>query len=348
VRRAARRALPALTLVVAAGCAGVGGPVAGAPPHHREHGFANTNPAFVRPGFWTVQAFRARRLWAGLVDGRPVPEFPRVVNDGRALRDNRDAPTLTWIGHATLLVQLDGVNILTDPHFSERASPVSFAGPRRLNPPGLAFEALPRIDVVVISHDHYDHLDRRTVERLAAAHAPLFLVPLGMKAWFSGLGIERVVELDWWDSRRVGTVTLTLTPVQHWCARTPFDTDRRLWGGWAFTGRDRRVFFAGDTGYYEGFREIGARLGPFDAALVSISAYAPPSMMRMTHTTPEESLRIFTDLGARTFVAMHWGTFDMTEEPPDEPPRRLRAAVHALGLSDERVWVLAHGETRRF
>src|SRR5206468_2723455 len=160
VRRAARRALLAVTLLVATGCAGVGGPVPGAPPHHRAHGFAS---------------------------------------------------------------------------------------PRRLNPPGIAFEALPPIDVVVISHDHYDHLDRPSVQRLAATHKPLFLVPLGLKAWFASLGIDRVTELDWWDSHRVGAVTFTLTPVQHWCARTPFDMDRRLWGGWAIAGRERRLFFGGDT-----------------------------------------------------------------------------------------------------
>jgi len=322
--------------------------VLGAPPHHRQHGFANTNAAFERPGFWTIQAFRARRIWAALANTRPIPNVPRVANDGRALRDNGDAPTLTWIGHATMLIQLDGVNVLTDPHFSERASPVSFAGPRRLNPPGLAFEALPRIDVVVISHDHYDHLDRPSVQQLAATHRPLFLVPLGLKAWFASLGIERVTELDWWQSQRVGAVTFTLTPVQHWSARTPFDTDRRLWGGWALAGRERRLFFGGDTGYYDGFREVGARLGPFDLAMVSISAYEPRAIMGMTHTTPEEALRVFTDVRARTFVAMHWGTFDLADEPLDEPPRRLRAAARAMDLPDERVWILAHGETRGF
>ena len=320
----------------------------GAPAHHREHGFANTNAAFERPGFWTVQSFRARRMWASIANTKPVPDFLRVANDGRALRDNREAPTLTWIGHATLLIQVDGLNVLTDPQFSERASPVGFAGPRRLNPPGLAFDALPPIDVVVISHDHYDHLDRPTVQRLAATHNPLFLVPLGLKAWFASAGIERVAELDWWDRREVGFVRFTLTPVQHWCSRTPFDTNRRLWGGWSIAGRARRIFFGGDTGYYEGFREIGARLGPFDLALVSIAAYEPPEIMRMTHTTPEQALRVFTDVGARTFVAMHWGTFDLSDEPLDEPPRRLRVAARAMNLPDERVWVLAHGETRGF
>jgi N-acyl-phosphatidylethanolamine-hydrolysing phospholipase D len=348
VTRSARRTLLGATLMLATGCAGVGAPVPGAPPHHREHGFANTNAAFTRPGFWAVQAFRARRLWASIAGTKPIPAFPRVASDGRALRDNRATNTLTWIGHATLLIQLDGLNILSDPQFSERASPFRFAGPRRLIPPGVAFENLPPIDVVVISHDHYDHLDRPTVERLAATHNPLFLVPLGFKAWFASIGIGRVTELDWWDRHTVGAVTFTLTPVQHWCARTPFDTDRRLWGGWALVGRERRIFFGGDTGYYDGFREVGSRLGPFDLALVSISAYEPPAIMRFTHTTPEEALRVFTDVRARTFVAMHWGTFDMSDEPLDEPPRRLRAAARAMNLPDERVWVLAHGETRPF
>jgi L-ascorbate metabolism protein UlaG (beta-lactamase superfamily) len=344
------RRLVAIALVAClAGCAGVGPAVPGAPSHHREHGFANLDPAFTRPGFWAIQVFRARRLWVALFGRREVPDFPRVANDGRALRDNAGAPTVTWVGHATLLLQLDGLNVLTDPQFSERASPVSFAGPRRLNPPGLAFEALPPIDVVVISHDHYDHLDRATVQRLAATHKPRFFAPLGFKAWFASIAVtEGVEELDWWQSRRVGAVTFTLTPVQHWCARTPFDMDRRLWGGWAMAGLERRVYFAGDTGYFAGFREIAQRLGPFDLAMVSIAAYEPPAVMRLTHTTPEQSLQIFADLGARTFVAMHWGTFDLADEPLDEPPRRLRAAARARQLPDDRVWVLAHGETRPF
>jgi N-acyl-phosphatidylethanolamine-hydrolysing phospholipase D len=333
-------------LLVISGCVGVGGPMPKAPAHHRARGFANENPTFARPDFWSLQAFRFRRLWASLAGGQAAPSFSRVANDGSALRANREAATVTWIGHATLLVQLDGVNVLTDPQFSERASPVDFAGPRRLNPPGVSFEDLPPIHAVVISHDHYDHLDRRTVQRLAATHKPRFLVPLGLKAWFASVGIPDAEELDWWDSARVGGVTFTATPVQHWSSRTPFDMNRRLWAGWALAAGARRLFFAGDTGYYDGFRRIGERLGPFDLALVSISAYEPPAVMAHTHTTPEEALRIFADTRARTFVAMHWGTFDLAEEPIDEPPRRLVAAARAQGLPDSRVWVLAHGETR--
>jgi L-ascorbate metabolism protein UlaG (beta-lactamase superfamily) len=326
----------------------VGAPVPGAPAHHRARGFANENPAFERPAFWALQAFRVRRVWASIVGGVEPPAFPRVANDGAALRDNGGAPTLTWVGHATLLLQLDGVNVLTDPHFSERASPLRSAGPRRLNPPGLAFEDLPPIHAVVISHDHYDHLDRPTVQRLAETHRPRFLVPLGFKAWFTALGITNVEELDWWESRRVGALTFTATPVQHWSARTLFDMNERLWAGWAIAGQERRVFFAGDTGYYDGFRRIGERLGPFDLALVSIAAYEPRSIMAHTHTTPEQALQILADVGARTFVAMHWGTFDLSEEPLEEPPRRLLAAARAQGLPEARVWILAHGETRRW
>ena len=337
----------ALTILfMVPGCISVGGPLPKAPAHHRARGFANENPAFARPDFWAVQAFRARRLWASIAGGPPAPSFPRVANDGTALRANRQAATITWIGHATLLVQLDGVNILTDPQFSDRASPVGFAGPRRLNPPGVAFEDLPPIHAVVISHDHYDHLDRPTVQRLAAAHRPRFFVPLGLKAWFASLDISDVQELDWWDSGRVDGVTFTATPVQHWSARTPFDMNRRLWAGWAIAAGARRLFFGGDTGYYDGFRRVGERLGPFDLALVSIAAYEPPSVMAHTHTTPEEALQVFADVRARTFVAMHWGTFDLAEEPIDEPPRRLLAAARAEGLPDARIWVLAHGETR--
>ncbi len=320
----------------------------GAPAHHRQHGFANANPDFARPPFWTRTTFFARRIWASTVSPRTVT-LPRMPNDGAALRANGAEPTVTWVGHATLLIQLDGVNVLTDPHWSARASPVSFAGPRRLTPPGLRFEDLPPIHVVLISHDHFDHLDEATVRRLAAVHRPRFYVPLGLRGWLAGLGITDVVELDWWDSRTERGLTLTCVPVQHWTSRSFFEQNGRLWSGWAVAGRERRLFFAGDTGYWPPyFQAIGARLGPFDVAAVSIGAYTPAAIMRFTHTTPEESLQIFADVRARRFLAMHWGTFDLADEPLTEPPERLRAEAGRLGLDAERVWILQHGETRRW
>jgi L-ascorbate metabolism protein UlaG (beta-lactamase superfamily) len=321
--------------------------VPGAPAHHRQDGFANPSPSYVRPGFWTRWSFFASRVWTSTVAPR-TGSFPLAAGDPEALRANRAEPTVTWVGHSTFLVQLDGVNVLTDPQWSERASPLAFAGPRRLVPPGLAFEALPPIHAVVISHDHYDHLDLATVRRLAAVHRPRFFVPLGMKAWFAANGIAEVDELDWWDDRVERGVRITCLPVRHWAQRSPWDLNRRLWAGWSIAGPSRRFLFAGDTAWDEGFAEVGARLGPFDLTAVAIGAYLPPSVMRSSHTTPEEALRIFDDVRGRRFVAMHWGTFDLGDEPLDEPPRRLMAEAARRGLDADTVWVLRHGETRRW
>ena len=333
--------------LLVAGCAGVGKPRAGAPAHHREHGFANVDPTGAPASAWVRWRFFVGRMLATTFRPRTA-RLPRVPSDGAALRAPDGATTLTWVGHSTLLVQLDGVNVLTDPQWSERASPVSFAGPRRLTPPGLAFEHLPPVHVVVISHDHYDHLDVATVMRLARAHRPRFLVPLGLKAWFADLGITDVEELDWWEARQVRGLTFTCVPAQHFSGRTLFDRNRRLWSGWTIAGRERRLYFAGDTAYNARLKEIGERLGPFDVAAIPIGAYLPPVIMKPSHTSPEEALRLFADLGARRFVPIHWGTFDLAEELPDEPAQRLTAEARRLGLGEDRVWLMRHGETRRF
>lgn len=271
-----------------------------------------------------------------------------MENDGAVLRANRSDATVTWVGHSTLLIQLDGVNLLTDPQWSDRASPVTFAGPRRVTPPGLAMEDLPPIDLVLISHDHYDHLDVETVRELDRRHRPVFLVPLRLKEWFDGIGITNVEEFDWWESRPVRGLRVTCLPAQHFSGRTLWDRNQRLWSSWAVSGASKRLFFAGDTGYYSVFKEIGRRLGPFDVAAVPIGAYVPPEMMKMTHVTPEEALQLFADVQGRHFLAMHWGTFDLTDEPIEEPPQRLQAEAERLSLDPSTVWVLKHGETRRW
>jgi N-acyl-phosphatidylethanolamine-hydrolysing phospholipase D len=334
----------ALALALA-GCAGVGDPVPGAPAHHRERGFANPTDVAPLPGVWRRTVFLASRVLASTLTPRSLP-LPLVVNDGRALRDSAGRPTVTWVGHSTLIVQLDGVTVLTDPHWSRRASPLAWAGPRRLNPPAIAFEDLPPIHVVLISHDHYDHLDVATVQRLAATHRPRFLVPLGLKAWFADVGVHDVEELDWWDQRVVGGLTLTCVPAQHFASRTLWDRNRRLWAGWTIAGRDRRLYFAGDTAYFDGFRTIGERLGPFDLAVLPIGAYLPPDIMRPSHTSPEEALRAFADLRAGVMIPVHWGTFDLAEEPLDEPPRRLEAEARRTGVDPARIWRFRLGETR--
>jgi len=341
------RRVPVWLALVLAGCAGAGEPVPGAPAHHRERGFANPHLSHPLASSWARLRFFVSRVWAATVSPRTAT-FPVVASDMAAIRGNPGADTVTWVGHSTLLIQLDGVNVLTDPQWSDRASPVGFAGPRRVTPPALAFEDLPPIHVVVISHDHYDHLDEATVRRLAARHRPRFLVPLGFREWFAGLGITDVEELDWWQSREVRGLVLTCVPAHHFSGRTPWDRDRRLWAGWVVAGRAKRLYFAGDTAYWGGLAEIGARLGPFDLAAIAIGAYLPPEIMKPSHTTPEEALRAMADVRGRRLVPIHWGTFDLAEEPLEEPPARLEAEARRLGLGPERVRLLRHGETLRW
>lgn len=319
-------------------------PASDRPAHHVAQGFRNLDSAY-------AYSIAARIVH---VVGRP-PATDRgqplavLANDGVALRGPLPAPVLTWIGHATFLVQMDGVNVLTDPHWGGRTSPVSFAGPRRLVPPGVRFEDLPPIHAVVISHDHYDHLDLETVTRLAREHAPTFFVPLGLKAWFTDAGIQKVVELDWWQSSRVGPLTITSTPAQHSSGRsiTLTDQNRRLWSSWAIASEHRRFYFAGDTGYFSGFADIARRLGPFDLATLPIGGYSDYSRHHPNHVSPEEAVRAFQDLGARLLVPMHWGTFELNREPYGEPPARLLREAYRHGL-EEHVAVLSPGQTIRW
>jgi N-acyl-phosphatidylethanolamine-hydrolysing phospholipase D len=319
-------------------------PASDRPPHHAARGFRNLDPRYLYPMAARVVHVVVR---APARDrGQPLEVLP---NDGAALRAPLREPALTWIGHSTFLVQVDGVNVLTDPHWGDRTSPVSFAGPRRLLPPGIRFEDLPPIHAVIVSHDHYDHLDLDTVRRLARAHRPTFFVPLGLKAWFTAAGIDEVVELDWWESGRIGALTITCTPAQHSSGRSVTLTDQnsRLWSSWVVAGGGRRLYFAGDTGYFAGFAEIGRRLGPFDVAALPIGGYSDYPHHHPNHVSPEESVRAFRDLGARLLVPMHWGTFELNREPYGEPPARLMREAQRVGVEDD-VAVLSPGQTIRW
>ncbi len=343
VSRAA--ALVPLLILVACASAGTEG-ITGRPAHHvAGGGFRNLDPGFTRPSAWTRWTFILGRAVQSIASPRHF-EAPRVANDGAALRAVPPVPAITWIGHATLLVQVDGLSILTDPQWSDRAGPTSWIGPRRLTPPGLAFESLPRIDEVVISHDHFDHLDLPTVRRLAATPDPLFLVPLGLRDWFRDNGMSHVEELDWWQEREYRGVRFVCVPAQHFAQRSFWDANRRLWSSWAILGRERRLYFGGDTGYFDGFREAGRRLGPFDVVALAIGAYLPAEIMKAVHSTPEEAVQAFADLGGRAMLGMHWGTFDLAEEPLDEPPVRMRAEFERRRLDPARAWILKIGETR--
>jgi N-acyl-phosphatidylethanolamine-hydrolysing phospholipase D len=315
-------------------------------PHHTAEGFRNDYPTAPRGSFWKWQFERWQK-------GLPkIPEggyhFELLKPDVARLKANRTEPTLTWIGHATFLLQLGGVNILTDPHFTERASPFSFVGPKRVVPPAIALGDLSHIDAVVISHNHYDHLDRETVRRLASqpGGSPRFFVPLGLKAWFADQGIANVTELDWWNDIDFKGLKFTLTPVQHWSKRTPWDENKTLWGGWVVEQPGFRFFFAGDTAYSLDFKDIRKHFGPIDLAAIPIGAYEPRWFMSIMHANPQEAVQIHLDLNARHSVAMHWGTFILTDEPLDEPPQKLAAAREAAGISPEEFFLMKHGETR--
>ncbi|WP_034270986.1 MBL fold metallo-hydrolase [Haloechinothrix halophila] len=247
----------------------------------------------------------------------------------------------TWVGHATYVVRIDGVCVLIDPVWSDKI----LGTPPRLTPPGVAWSELPEIDAVLISHNHYDHLDWPTVRRLPRS-TPI-LVGKGLGRWFTRRGFSTVTELDWWESAEVAGLRFDFTPSQHWSKRGLFDTCATLWGGWVITAPDgTRTYHAGDSGYGECFAEVGRRYPGIDVAMMPIGAYEPRWFMRNLHMNPEESIRALDDIGARRLAAMHWGTFVLTREPADEPLRVIRKEWAAAGKDPDDLWALAVGETR--
>jgi N-acyl-phosphatidylethanolamine-hydrolysing phospholipase D len=308
--------------------------------------YKNMDPEYRRASYWArLHSLVVGATW--LVSERRVAALPLGTPDWAALRDRRPhEPTVTWIGHSTVLVQLDGVNFLTDPTWAQRSGPFSgFVGVRRYTPPGIAFDDLPSIDFVVISHDHYDHLDEPTVRRLARTFDPLFVVPLGIKAWLADRGITNAVELDWGESVTVKGLSVVCTPAQHGGGRTAIDQGRRLWSSWAVLG-SKRFYFGGDTGYYHHFAETGNRLGPFDLAALPIGSYTPREIAKPVHISPEEALQAALDLRASRLLGVHWGTFALAREPYDEPPARMRAEIARRGIDPATAWILKPGETR--
>jgi N-acyl-phosphatidylethanolamine-hydrolysing phospholipase D len=340
--------------------------------HHTASGFVNNyGVAGGKPLSellrWQYEAFQNNDPKPPSIVYKGYAEFPILKPDLAALKANCANPdtskparcnavSVTWIGHSTVLVQMGGLNILTDPHFSERTAPVQFAGPKRRVALPTTLAELPRIDLVVISHNHYDHLDTNTVKALQSQTGgpPIFAAPLGIDLWLKEQGVTRVERFDWWDSKKLLGVDVHFVPAQHWSSRSPFDRNATLWGGWVIkevasaADSGKSMFFAGDTGYSKDFLDIGARFGQFDIALIPVGAYQPRWFMKDQHVDPEEAVRIHQDVKAKWSMGVHWGTFELTDEALDQPIVDLAKALDQLKVSKEDFVLFKHGQTRFF
>lgn len=287
------------------------------------------------------QLTRRAPAWPDRVEVGSRPELPTSLGPNEC--------AVTFVNHATFLIQLPGLNVLTDPVWSDRVSPFRFAGPRRVHAPGIAFADLPRIDLVLVSHNHYDHLDLATLRRLRATHRPLVVTTLGNRSFLARAGLPDAVELDWWQSHEVRPgAKVTTTPAQHFAARGLFDRCETLWGGFALEAPAGRIWFAGDSGYCDGFREIGRRLGPFDLGFIPIGAYEPRWFMEPMHCSPTEALRIHREVGARRSLAMHFGCFPLADDGCEQAVREFTAARTKAGVDEVEFAVPQVGATRRY
>jgi L-ascorbate metabolism protein UlaG (beta-lactamase superfamily) len=292
--------------------------------------------------------------------GQPFTAVPRMLLERRTPWPRRvDEPlrrppaldgaaaVVTFIGHATFLIQTAAGNILTDPMYSQRAGPLNVFGPRRVRQPAVRFDDLPPISIVLLSHNHYDHCDLRTLNMLAERFDPIVVTPLGNGTLVRSAGIRRVEELDWWQQSQIAAPVTTLTPARHFSARSPIDKNRALWGGFMMAFDGARIFFAGDTAYAAFFRDIPRRLGPIDLALLPIGAYEPRWFMQVVHMNPAEAVQAHLDLDASESIGMHFGTFQLTTEGIDEPLRALDDARRAKNVEPLQFRTLAFGESRR-
>lgn len=308
--------------------------------HHRPGGFRNVWPpprdaSVLRALGWLLRRPFARK--------RNLPPAVRPL-DGAALAVPPARLRVTWLGHAAALIQTPTLNVVTDPMFGRRASPFAFAGPRREAPLPLRPEALPPVHVVLLSHDHYDHLDRASVEALARRHDPLFVTPLGVAGHLHRWGLRRAVALDWGQHVAVEGLSFHCTPAKHFSGRGLRDRDATLWASWYLTAADLRLYFGADSGYADHYAAIRARHGAPEVALLPIGAYRPRWLMQPVHVDPDETVQALLDLEAAHLIPIHWGTFDLADEPLHEPPERLLKAAARLGIA-RRVHLLPPGGT---
>ncbi|MFZ5836429.1 MAG: MBL fold metallo-hydrolase [Pseudomonadota bacterium] len=320
----------------------------GRPAHHMPNGLFRNPPGSPQRDVDMRTMLRFLARMARNSRAKVITPQDHVVPERRAiagLRVLNGADSLTWLGHAAFLIRIAGKTILTDPYLSDYAGP-SRLGPKRFVKSGIAAQNLPQIDILLVSHNHYDHLDEVTLRHLPHKDQIQVVAPLRLGEFFLRRGFQRVVELDWEQHYSLDGVTLTALPVVHWSRRNTSDTNRTLWAGFSIRGAGQHVFFGGDSAYGQVFKQIGERHGPFDTALLGIGGYAPETIMHASHATPEQAVQIGRDIGARRLVGMHWGTVILTEEPPFEPPLRFIASGRAHGYADQDLWVMKIGESR--
>ena len=294
-------------------------------------------------GLKELREWRRRRQRSGWPDHVPLARHeppPAVVERGKI--------AVTFIGHSTFVLRTSDAVIITDPVFTTHAGPFGRLGPRRVRPPAIPLEDLPAIDVALVSHSHYDHLQPSSLRAIARRGSPAFVTSLGLRPYLEGLGLPRVTDLDWWEATDVGGARVTGVPAQHFSARTPWDRNRTLWSGFVVESGDATVYFAADSGYCPAFAEIGRRFPRIDVALIPIGAYEPRWFMQPLHVNPEEAVRIHLDVAPRVSVGMHFGTFQLTDEAIDEPLRALERARAARGVPAEAFRTLDFGETLVF
>lgn len=331
------------------------GTPAGNGAHHAPNGrFRNPWPDSEPRGWRDVLRWARERRKQQRMPTPAFGSFPTAVPNVARPRASADTCTATWIGHSTVLLQLGALNVITDPVFSERAFPVQWLGPRRVMPPAVDIGALPPLDVILLSHSHYDHLDKPAVKRIAREHPDAsWVVPLGLGAYLRGWGVRDIHELDWWESAHVKGLRVTGTPARHFSARRVGDRNKTLWCGFAIEGNGKRAYFAADTAYHPEFGAIASACGPFDFVMMPVGAYDPRWFMHVVHVDPEEAVRAFSDMVSQhpaspipLMLAIHWGTFRLTDEPMDEPPHRAAAGWKAHGFDASRLWIARFGETR--
>lgn len=313
---------------------------------YAEHGHPGFwfNPWWKNPGgFFNYYKMRLMYKNKWLAAKSRAPVVPKVDNDGDYLSRPDGPPSITWVGHSTFVIQDGKDTILTDPHFNQDQP---FFFPRRIQSPGVPIKKIPSDAIALLSHNHYDHMDSWTIEALPKSIS--WFLPAGLGKWFRSVGRERVIELNWWETAIHGRWKVTCLPAQHWSRRFGMGVDSTLWCSWLIESEDRKYFFAGDTGYFHGFSEFGRKFGPIDIAMLPIGAYAPRWFMRYSHMGPDEAYRAFGELRARWMVPMHWGTFDLTNEPVDQAPKELKNVIRSSGGDPRSVRLMAIGERWKF